>query len=117
MIWKSLDPCIALMDAIGFIPEFLSEADPRGAVEQFKSNYCGGWHDMAVGEGGFTAFDDFRKLKYPGDPPLHALAETTLHGGVWADKDRRPERIIVYESAFAAVIAEDGSFRVSRLDW
>lgn len=116
MIWKQLDQRIPLEHAIGFIPEFLSEADPRGAVDQFKSNYCGGWLDMTVGIGGFTAFDDFNKLKYPGDPPLHALAETTLHGGVYADKDRRPERIVVYESAFVAVIAEDGSFRVSRLD-
>lgn len=114
--FKLLDARYQLEDAVGFIPDFLSESDPRGACDQFEANYCGGWHDMTVGKGGFTAFDDFRKLHYPGDPPLHALAEATLHGGVWADKDRRPERIIVYESAFVAVVAEDGSFRVSRLD-
>lgn len=116
MIWKSLDPRVSLENAIGMLPDFLSESDPRGACEQFEANYCGGWSDMTVGDRGFRQQDNFKLLKYPGDPVLHALAECTLHGGLYASKDVRPERIVVYESAFVAVVAEDGSFRVSRLD-
>lgn len=114
MIWKQLEPRYPLADAIGFIPDFLSDLDPRGACDQFKEKYCGGWLDAKVGPGGFTASADFLQLRYPGDPPLRALAETTLHSSAFVST-APPERIIVYESAFVAVI-QDGSFRVSRLD-
>lgn len=110
MIWTSLDSRVSISDAIGMLPDFLSDSDPRGACAQFATNYCGGWHDMTVGAGGFTAIDNFRFLHYPGDPALPALAETTLH------VDNEPERIIVYDSAYVAVVQPDGSFRVSRLD-
>lgn len=100
-------------DHIGFIPAFLTELDPRPAVEQINERYAhgGGWFDLKVGERGFRAMDDYRVLKYPQDPPLQAYAEATLHLGT--DK---PERIVIYESGFVAVIQSDGSFRVARLD-
>lgn len=106
MIWTVLDARYSLDEAVGFLPQFVSDYDARPACEQFDANYIGGWHDMKVSGRGFTAFDDFMKLRYPGDPPSHAVAETFL----------RDERIIVYQSAFVAVIQPDGSFRVSRLD-
>lgn len=106
MIWIQLDPRVSIEDAVGLLPALLSDADNRSAVDQFAANYIGGWMDSKVGERGFTAFDDFTKLHWPGDPPLHALALTRL----------RAERIIVYESAYVAVIQDDGSFRVARLD-
>lgn len=111
MIWLQLDPRVSIEAAVGFLPDFLSNDDPRPAVEQLDENYCGGWMDSKVGERGFTAFDDFMKLHWPGDPPLHALAVTMLHAG-----EAKPERIVVYESAYVAVIQADGTFRVARLD-
>ena len=106
MIWCQLDPRVRLENAVGLLPEFLSELDERGACEQFDANYCGGWRDSRVGDSGFRTFDNFGKLLYPGDPPLHALAQATL----------RDETIIVYQSAYVAVVQKDGSFRASRLD-
>lgn len=107
-----LDPRVT-PDHIGLIPAFFVELDPRDAIDQINERYAhgGGWFDLKVGERGFRQFDDFAKLHYPGDPPLHAYAEATLHLGT--DK---PERIVIYESGFVAIIQADQSFRVSRLD-
>lgn len=110
MLWLSLDPRVSLHDAVDFISSLLTDYDPRGACDQIAERYIGGWIDSKVGKGGFTAFDDFKKLLYPGDPPLHALAETYLANG------DAPERIVVYQSAYVAVIQLDGSFRVARID-
>ena len=106
MIWTQLDPRVAIADAVGLLPLFVSDTDPRGAREQFETNYIGGWRDSKVGKGGFSMIDDGKLLPYPGDLPLHALAQATL----------RDETIIVYQSAYVAVVQKDGSFRVSRLD-
>lgn len=111
--FKLLDARYQLEDAVGFIPDFVDPADPRRAEDQFAERYCGGWHGMKVGKGGFTAFDDYTKLHYPGDPPLHALAEASIP----ASSQRPQQRIVVYESAFVAIIDQDGAdWRVSRLD-
>ena len=106
MMWVQLDPRVRVEDAVGLLPTFLSTDDERGACEQFAANYCGGWHDSKVGKGGFTMADSGRLLLYPGDPPIHALAMTTL----------RKEVIVVYEHAYVAIIQENGTFRVARLD-
>lgn len=91
-------------DHLGFIPEFLSEHDPRPAVEQIDANYQhgGGWRPIK----GFMPLSDFHLLKYPGDPPLHALAVAEL----------RDERIFIYEHAFVAVQHADGTFSTARID-
>lgn len=101
-------------DHLGFIPEFLDPADPRGAVEQIDANYQhgGGWRDMRVGEGGWKLMLGADVLKYPGDAPLHAYAQATLP----ASALRGVEVIRIYESAFVAVIQADHSFRVARID-
>ena len=110
--FSRLDPRVT-DDHLGLIPAFFTENDPRPAIEQVNERYahCGGWFDFKVGPKGFKTMDDHRVLKYPDDPPMHAYAEATLHLGT--DK---PERIIIYESAFVAIVQSDGSYRVSRLD-
>ena len=84
----------------GYIPSFLSEDDPRSAAEQIAAEYVGGWSKFD----GFKMIDE--SLKYPGDPALQPLAEGWL----------RDEHILVYESAWVAIVQKDGSFEVARLD-
>lgn len=113
----ALDHGISVDDAVGLIPAFLSDYDPRGAVEQIHERYAhgGGWFDLKVGSGGFTMTED-GVLQYPEDPDLPALAEAWLHRDHVPAGNPPPERIIVHAGAFVSVHQPDGSFRVSRLD-
>jgi hypothetical protein len=90
-------------DRVGVIPSFLHEEDPRPARQQFDDRYRhgGGWNPV-------NGFEMKRNghLRYPGDPPLQALAYIKL----------RKELIIVYEHAFVAIIQPDETFEVARMD-
>lgn len=99
--WAMIHPR-ATIDMLGYVPDFLSDSDPRPAREQFDENYqFGGWKPIV----GFT-LDEARDLHYPGDPPLPPVAERKL----------RDERILMYPHALFVVIQPDGSFEVARLD-
>lgn len=100
LIWTFHHPQMT-MDHLGYIPGFLDDADPRGAVEQINTSYISGWSDFK----GFKMLPN-RDLKYPGDPPTRLLAEAKL----------RDETLLFYDSAWMAVVQPDGSFRVARLD-
>lgn len=100
MIWKMKHPQ-ATIEMLGYIPDFLSESDPRSAKEQIEVNYIGGWSHMP----GFT-MNENGNLNYPGDPPMLLLAETKL----------RDKTIRFYQHAWLAIIQPDGSFEVSRVD-
>lgn len=91
----------ATVDHLGLIPSFLSDADARGAVEQFRQNYPGGWDSFK----GPSIGDDF-SLHYPGDPALPLLAYTQLHD----------EHVFVYDRAWVAVIDGAGNVDFARLD-
>jgi hypothetical protein len=97
MIWFSTRPA----DALGLIPSFLDEDDPRSAKEQFDANYIGGWLALP----GVEALAD-GTLCYPGDPPLE----------VWAITNLRDEVIRVFDCSFVSITQPDGSFEVARLD-
>jgi len=101
MIWIMKHPR-ATPEMLGFIPQFLSEHDPRPAREQLDSNYRqgGGWEPLP----GFTITE--QGLKYPGDPPMVLIAETTL----------RDEVIRFYDCSWVVIIQPDGSFEASRMD-
>lgn len=89
-------------EALGYIPNFLSSADPRPAREQFNERYVfGGWRPFE----GFKLGKDFALL-YPGDPPTIPVAWTLL----------RDERIVVYLHQWVAIIQPDNSFEVCRMD-
>lgn len=90
--------------ALGFIPQFLDESDPRPAREQLDANYShgGGWVPIE----GFTLDPSHETLRYPGDPPYRAVAGTTL----------RNETVVVFERSWVAVIQPGGSFEVARMD-
>lgn len=91
-------------DVLGAIPSFLSDEDPRGAVEQIDVAYkCfGGWRDSK----GWTLDYAEGRAKYPGDPPRILIAETHL----------RDELILFFNGAYIAVMQPDGSFRMARID-
>jgi hypothetical protein len=91
-------------DALGFIPEFFSEADPRPAAEQLHDNYQhgGGWSPMrgwSVGPVG--------EIMWGSEAPLHPIAIATLHDS---------EIIRFYPHAWVSITQVDGSFEISRVD-
>ena len=107
MIWWAAYP-----EALGYLPDFLDDRDPRQAAAQFEERYAyGGW---APGEAGLRfkyqpGPDGGARgsvLLYPGDPPLEAIGGTTL----------RDEQIVVFQASFVMVRQPDGSLEVSRLD-
>jgi hypothetical protein len=101
MIWIMRHPR-ATPEMLGYIPQFLSENDPRPAREQLDDNYRqgGGWEPLS----GFKITEE--GLKYPGDPPMALLAETKL----------RDEVIRFYDCSWVVIIQPDGSFEASRMD-
>jgi hypothetical protein len=87
--------------ALGLLPDFLSEDDPRPAAKQFDERYRhGGWRPLP----GFAMSGN--ELLYPGDPPQPPIALVILRGEV----------ILLYDYDFVAIVQPDGSFEVSRLD-
>jgi hypothetical protein len=87
---------------LGLIPEFFDTTDPRPAAQQVSAEYVSGWRPIP----GFSLDAETLVLRYPGDEPMPPLFVGRL----------RDERIVVYESAFVAIVQKDGSFSVSRLD-
>ena len=99
--FELLDPRMT-QEHLGLIPDFLSLADPRSAVEQINECYAfGGFRPFR----GFTLQPD-NSLKYPGDPVLKPLAQAQL----------RHELVVFYCHAWVAVIQPDRSFVVARID-
>lgn len=98
-----LDPRLS-QAALGCLPEFLDQADPRPAKVQLDSNYQhgGGWHPMK----GWTYHPKTMTLSYPGDPDMTPLAMT------WV----REEMILVYPHAWVLILQPTGDFEVARMD-
>jgi hypothetical protein len=106
MIWTFLQPK-ATADHLGFLPGFLSEADPDPAAKQIDKHYQhgGGWR----GAGGASQWQfnpHTFALKYPGDPAMMPLAFSEL----------RSEKIFFYDYAFVLILQPDGAFEISRVD-
>ena len=102
MMWVFKHPRMTA-DALGFIPSFLDERNPRSAREQIDDNYRhgGGWRSFK----GHTMLPN-GNLSYPGDPITQLLAETKL----------RDEVIRFYEHSWVAIIQPDGSYDIARID-
>lgn len=88
---------------LGYLPYWLSEADPRPARDQLNEHYQhgGGWNPFT----GHTLRND-NSIKYPGDPVLPPRCTARL----------REETICVYDHAWVAIIQPDRSFEVCRMD-
>lgn len=102
IIWTLRHP-EATVEMLGYLPDMLSETDPRPAREQLDSGYRhgGGWCPFA----GFELQPD-GSIVYPGDPPMPLLAETTL----------RDERIRFFDCAWVMILQPDDSFEICRMD-
>jgi hypothetical protein len=108
-VWTLAHPR-ATHEMLGFIPSFLSENNPRGAVEQLDSAYKhgGGWHPF----GGFELQRPIQwgvptwRLKYPGDPAYLPLAYAFL----------REELIVLFEHAWVVVVQPDGNWVCAHMD-
>jgi hypothetical protein len=98
MIWMMVHPRMT-PEALGFIPSFLSEDDPRPAREQMQANY--GWRPFE----GFTLNKDM-SLSYDGDPDYQPLAIARL----------RKEFIVFYEHEFLMIMHSDNDFEIARVD-
>lgn len=101
------------MQVVGLLPAFLSPLDPRSAADQLADNYShgGGWSPMA----GFKLRDEdkpgkaqllFQPEDPDADPPMNELSRAKL----------RKETLIFFEGEWLAVVQEDGSFEVTRVD-
>lgn len=103
MLWISFDPRVRPEEGLGYIPDLVSEDDPRPARQQFHDNYShgGGWDPFK----GFTKDAD-GQITYPGDPPLRPLFLAML----------RDEEITVYPHAWVMITQPDGSWEISRMD-
>jgi hypothetical protein len=93
----------ATPDHVGVIPYWLDEEDPRPARDQLNEKYAHG--------GGWRPFEGFKmghnlSIKYPGDPAHPPLAIMKM----------RNETVVVYEHAWVAIIQEDKSFEICRMD-
>lgn len=96
----------ATNDHLGFIPTFLSENDPRSAIQQLDSAYThgGGWRPIP----GFVYDENSNLLEYPGDPPLSILAFTILH---------KHEIVMIAPYAIVCVLdTKTGKYEVARMD-
>lgn len=102
LLWIMLHPRMT-PDALGYIPGFLSEDDPRPAREQIDAHYQhgGGWCPNK----GFTLRRD-NVLQFPGDPLFPPLAQVRL----------RDELIVLYPHSYVAIIQPDRSFEAARVD-
>jgi len=101
MEWIAKHPQ-ARIEMLGYIPDMISEADPRPAREQIDANYRHG--------GGWSSFKGHvmkpNGLQYPGDPLVPLLYEATL----------RDETIRFYDCAWVAIVQPDGSYDIARID-
>jgi hypothetical protein len=106
MMYLAIDQRFVLED-LGYLPEMLSEDDPRSAKEQLDAGYQhgGGWRPMS----GWKRNGDgpSASIQYPGDPPLKPLAATFLHG---------KEAIVFYPHGFVLILQRNNSFEVARMD-
>ncbi len=98
----------ATFDDFGILPEFFDEADPRPAKEQLHERYAHG--------GGFIPFNGFKlevdvegqfSLAYPEDPAMVEIGRAKLH---------ERETIVLFTSSWLAIIQEDGTHVVCRVD-
>lgn len=92
------------VEDLGFLPYFFSEDDPRPAAEQLNEKYAHGGGVRDIARFVFNAVD--YTIQYPGDPAMEPFAISQL----------RNERLYFYDSAWLAIVQDDGSKIVTRVD-
>ena len=90
---------------LGFLPDLISDEDPRSVKDQVEENYAhgGGWRPIA----GMKMNLKTMVMRFPGDPPFVPAAFTKIHN----------ETVVFYPLySLLAVIQPDGSYEVTRVD-
>lgn len=102
MIWATMS-----IDALGYLPDFLDDNDPRPAREQFNTAYAhgGGWNPRPA-DSGIELNIATGVYTFPDDPPQTPIGITKL----------RDETILVYEHGVVAILQADGSYEIARMD-
>lgn len=94
-------------DEIGYLPEIIlaEQFDPRPVVEQVNDRYAhgGGWHRF----NGFMWNRIAKTLRYPGDPPVHAIARFVANA---------KETVYVFHSGWTLIDRGGDDWEVARLD-
>lgn len=99
-------------DALGYLPKIIRGDDPRPVKEQVAERYAhgGGWSPFPTGK--WTMDQTTGAITYPpeepGDEPevYEPIALTTINH----------EKVFVYPHALVAVLQNDGTFDVVRMD-
>lgn len=106
------------LEHLGLIPLFISNDDPRSAVEQIDENYQhgGGWKDLGVIDV-HVEYDKRKILQsigYEGEP-MRSYAKATHM--VAQNGEKFAEEIYICEYSMVVVVdLRNGSFRWSRID-
>lgn len=103
--WVLLHPR-ATMEHLGYLPQFVSEDDPRPVREQFNQNYAhgGGWNPRPNNPGRLNIATG--AYHYPDDPVQMPMAFAMC----------RSEKIYMYPHAVIAIVQPDGSYEIARMD-
>ena len=106
----------AVFDALGYVPAFVNNIDPRPIKEQIEERYqyFTSWKQMAILDGehsnaepGDVVFNaKTLAFEYPGDPAMRATAKFEHNG----------ERIYAYQYGVFVVIDAQGDAWYTRLD-
>jgi hypothetical protein len=96
------------IEEVGYLIEIISDRDPRTVREQIESNYAhgGGWNPLSGFSLHLNQGIGCAELCYPGDPPMRERSRTHI----------RDELVIVFTYDWVAVVQNDGSFAVTRMD-
>lgn len=100
--YKQADPD-ALRDAMGILPLWVDDQDPRPAKEQFEEKYQFGCFPMTGG-----TVDEEGTFWYPGDPPMPPIGKI----------ERSQETVYFYQYAIVATVQkdEDRTLFMTRMD-
>lgn len=101
--WQLLHP--KMTEAmLGFIPHWISPNMPEKLKPRLDHFYQhgGGWRPFK----GFTLNRETLELEYPGDPPTIPLARCQVGD----------ETLIFYQHSWVAIVQQDWSFEVCRMD-
>lgn len=89
-------PAERVLEACGFIPFWLNEADPRPAAEQLNEHYShgGGWRPFSsTTDQKFKVLEEDMSIKYPGDPKHKPFVKFLL----------RDEEVYMYDHGWVMV--------------
>ena len=103
-IWAGLDPRFN-MSWLGFLPDILTNEDPRSVKEQLEDRYAhgGGWRSIP----GMKFNPKTWVMRFPGDSPFKPAAFTKIGS----------EMVIFYPNcSLLAIVQPDGTYEVTRVD-